>query len=126
MADGVLEVEHAVCFSADEQKAPRVDQFKNQSLFTVGAWKINRLRRQPHLEFYPWKSPESIPVAPPTSKRVNRDPLALAHFYQSLLDSHVVATRAQLARYLGVSRARVTQVLRRLARTSRTQEGAGE
>jgi hypothetical protein len=39
----------------------------------------------------------------------------LAHYYQSLLDSGKFESRAALARYLGVSRARVTQVLRRLA-----------
>jgi hypothetical protein len=47
---------------------------------------------------------------------VNRDPLSLPRFYQRLLDSGVVESRAALARYLGVSRARVTQVLRRLER----------
>ena len=45
---------------------------------------------------------------------VNRDPLALAKFYKGLLDSGTVENRAALARYLGVSRSRVTQVLRRL------------
>jgi CRP-like cAMP-binding protein len=95
-----------------------VGQLANQSLLQVGAWQISRLRRQPLLEFYPWKPPESITEATSERKRVNRDPLALAHFYQSLLDSQVVSTRAQLARYLNVSRARVTQVLRRLKKSS--------
>ncbi len=40
--------------------------------------------------------------------------MGLARFYQSLLDSGIVESRAALARHLGVSRARVTQVLRRL------------
>ena len=40
--------------------------------------------------------------------------MELARYYQSLLDSGEVETRAELARYLGVSRARVTQVLNRL------------
>ncbi|MDG2391687.1 MAG: hypothetical protein P8M30_20460 [Planctomycetaceae bacterium] len=43
-----------------------------------------------------------------------RDRMRLARYYQSLLDSGVVETRAQLSRFLGVSRARVTQVLNRL------------
>lgn len=34
--------------------------------------------------------------------------------YESLLDSGVVRTRSELARYVGVSRANVTPVLRRL------------
>jgi len=38
----------------------------------------------------------------------------LARYYQSLLDSGQFENRAALARYLGVSRARVTQVLKRL------------
>jgi hypothetical protein len=84
-----------------------VVQLTNQCLLQAGAWQISRLRRQPLLEFYPWKPPESIPEGTSERKRVNRDPLALAHFYQSLLDSQVVTTRAELARYLNVSRARV-------------------
>jgi hypothetical protein len=43
------------------------------------------------------------------------DPFKLARYYQSLLDSGQFENRAALARFLGVSRARVTQVLRRLA-----------
>lgn len=64
----------------------------------------------------------------PSSKPcVNRDPLAIARFYQGLLESGVVENRAGLARYLGVSRARVTQVLRRLrGRSSQTREGEHE
>ena len=60
-------------------------------------------------------------------KHVNRDPLALARFYQKLLDSQIVQTRAELSRYLGVSRARVTQVLRRLkVSTHRAPRGRAE
>jgi len=40
--------------------------------------------------------------------------MKLARYYQSLLDSGKVESRAALARFLGVSRARVTQVLNRL------------
>ena len=43
-----------------------------------------------------------------------RDGLDLANRYAELLASGRFKTRAELARYLGVSRARVTQVLRRL------------
>lgn len=38
----------------------------------------------------------------------------LAFYYQSLLDSGKVSSRAKLARFIRVSRARVTQVLNRL------------
>ena len=40
--------------------------------------------------------------------------MRLPLYYQSLLDAGEVKTRAELARFLGVSRARVTQVLNRL------------
>ena len=43
-----------------------------------------------------------------------RDPLKLARYYQSLLDSGKFESRAALSHYLSVSRARVTQVLGRL------------
>ncbi len=39
----------------------------------------------------------------------------LGRYYQLMLDSGKFKSPAALARYLGVSRARVTQVLRRLA-----------
>jgi len=44
--------------------------------------------------------------------------MRLALQYQELLDSGVVETRADLARHIGVSRARVTQVLNRLKSSS--------
>ncbi len=43
--------------------------------------------------------------------------MKLARHYQALLDSGRFENRAALARHLGVSRARVTQVLRRLRTT---------
>jgi hypothetical protein len=64
--------------------------------------------------FCPWNgSSGPEPKAVPTLQEP-RDPLMLARYYQSLLDSGQFENRAALARYLGVSRARVTQVLRRL------------
>src|SRR5262245_49786610 len=47
---------------------------------------------------------------------------AIARYYQSLLDSGQFANRAALARYRGVSRSRVTQVLRRV-KPSSSQDG---
>lgn len=40
--------------------------------------------------------------------------MKLAHHYQALLDTGKFENRAALARHLGFSRARVTQVLNRL------------
>jgi hypothetical protein len=70
------------------------------------------------------RSPEN---APPTTQEERgdpgkpcRDPLRLARYYQSLLDSGKFESRAALARFLGVSRANVAQVLNRLRQASDT------
>jgi Mn-dependent DtxR family transcriptional regulator len=55
-------------------------------------------------------------LEPRSAPKERRDPLKLARYYQSLLDSGKFENRAALARYLGVSRPRVTQVLRRLGK----------
>ena len=63
---------------------------------------------------FPWNgSKDPIPDQKPIPKE-RRDPLKLARYYKSLLDTGKFESRAALARYLGVSRARVTQVLKRL------------
>ncbi len=81
-----------------------------------GTLQINRLRRAAVIALIPWGTPSaSEPKATPAPKQ-QRDPLHLARYYQSLLDSGKFESRAALARYLGVSRARVTQVLKRLGR----------
>ena len=51
---------------------------------------------------------------PKRDKKLAHDPLRLARYYQSLIDTGKYESRAALARFLGVSRARVTQVLNRL------------
>lgn len=56
-----------------------------------------------------------------TERKPPRDPLRLACYYQSLLDSGMFESRAALARYLGVSQARVTQLLNRLESDSSTR-----
>ncbi len=57
-----------------------------------------------------WNRPKVVPEA----SKPTIDPLRIARYYQSLLDSGKFESRVALARYLGVSRARVTQVLNRL------------
>jgi hypothetical protein len=64
--------------------------------------------------FYPWNARPAIEKSPPAPRESTRDPLLLARYYQSLLDTGRFESRAALARFLGVSRARVTQVLNRL------------
>ncbi len=96
------------------EKAPRVTQYANRGLGEVGAYTTNKLRQRRHYLLYPWNpiparlDGKTRPTPPP------RDRLRLAHYYQSLLDSGKFESRAALARFLGVSRARVTQVLNRL------------
>ena len=83
-------------------------------LVELGAFRINNLRRSPKVDFHPW-NPVSAIRKPKCEQRKSRpDGMERARYYQSLLDCGVVETRAELARHLGVSRARVTQVLRRL------------
>lgn len=108
---------------AKRAKTPLRTRCSNQRVVEQGAWRVKRLRRGSKVQLTPWQAPgdaSSGPLAtadgtpPLTPPRGN--PLALARFYQALLDSGKVESRAALARHLGVSRARVTQVLRRLRR----------
>ena len=82
-------------------------------LIELGAFRINNLRRSPKVEFYPWNPISAIPKPKRKPRKPRPDGLETARYYQSLLDSGEVETRAELARFLGVSRARVTQVLNR-------------
>src|SRR5580692_8909284 len=78
-----------------------------------GTLQLKRLHRAAVIVLYPWnRSSSPEPQMSPPSKE-SHDPLKLARYYQSLLDSGEFENRAALARYLGVSRSRVTQVLRR-------------
>jgi hypothetical protein len=66
------------------------------------------------LPLYRWNG-SSVPEPKDShAPRERPDPLKLARYYQSFLDSGKFESGASLARYLGVSRARVTQVLGRL------------
>lgn len=64
---------------------------------------------------FKWNSISDQVQAESESAKPKRDRMRFARHYQSLLDSGEVGTRTELARHLGVSRARVTQVLNRLA-----------
>ena len=63
---------------------------------------------------FKWNSISDQIRAESESAAPKRDRMRLALHYQALLDSGEVETRAELARYLGVSQARVTQVLNQL------------
>ena len=93
--------------------SPRRSQL-DSGFIERGILQVKRLRRSPVIVLLPWNAvSDAKPVREP-APRVRRDPLKLARHYQSLMDSGKFESRAALARYLGVSRARVTQVLRRL------------
>jgi hypothetical protein len=62
----------------------------------------------------PWNGSSDTVLEAEAAPKEKRDSLKLARYYQSLLDSGQFESRAALARFLGVSRARVTQVLRRI------------
>ena len=83
-------------------------------LVELGAFRINNSRRSPKVEFHCWKPISGIPTPKCEQTKRRPDGLERARCYLSLLESGEVKTRAELAHYLGVSRARVTQVLRRL------------
>ena len=96
-----------------ESSSPRRSQLE-PGLIERGAFQIKRLHRRAVIAFVPWNgSSNSEPRVSATPKE-RSDPLKLARYYQSLLDSGKFESQAALARYLGVSRARVTQVLKRL------------
>jgi hypothetical protein len=93
--------------------SPRLSQL-DSCFVERGALQVNRLRRSPVIALFPWNAAADAKPEPKLAPKERRDPLKLARYYQSLLDSGKFESRAALARYLGVSRARVTQVLRRL------------
>jgi hypothetical protein len=95
------------------KRLPDPYSMRTSGLVEVDAFRINKLRRSATVEFYCWKPISGIPVTKIPPKKPKRDRMKLPLYSQSLLDSGEVKSRAELARYLGVSRARVTQVLRR-------------
>jgi hypothetical protein len=96
-----------------EQSSPRRTQLE-PGFIERGTLRLKRLRRAAVIEIIPWNGSSEPELGVPATPKEPRDPLKLARYYQSLLDSGQFENRAALARYLGVSRARVTQVLRRL------------
>lgn len=95
-------------------KAPRDDHSANKSFIEVGLCLVTRSRKDRNVHLLP-RGDLSATLGPSKSTKAKHDPLARARFYQALLDEGIVESRAALARHLGVSRARVTQVLKRLS-----------
>jgi hypothetical protein len=99
-------------------KAPRGVLNSNRGFVELGSYALNRLHRKPIIEFYAWNAPRTSKNEQNDPGKADRDRLRLARYYQSLLDTGKFESRAALARFLAVSRARVTQVLNRLHNTS--------
>ena len=93
-----------------------------EGLIERGTFQLKRLHRAPVIALFPWNGFSDPEPKVPAAPRESRDPLSLARYYQSLHNSGQFANRAALARYLGVSRSRVTQVLRRV-KPSSSQDG---
>lgn len=93
--------------------SPRRSQL-DSGFIERGSLQFNRLHRAAVIEMFPWNGSIDPEPKPAVAPKEHRDPLKLARHYQSLLDTGKFESRAALARHLGVSRARVTQVLKRI------------
>ena len=111
-----------VCITDRKVEAPRGVLSSHRGFVELGTYATNKLRQTPIVEFYPWERPPATPKRESKPASQKRDPLRLARYYQSLLDSVKFESRAALARHLGVSRARVTQVFNRLMVNAISQE----
>ncbi len=82
-------------------------------------YKIKAKRRKPE------KKPDAPPPETPGTRPVSRAArmLALAHYVERLVEEGRVRSYADAARQLGVSRARMSQVLNLLNLPPRVQEG---
>jgi hypothetical protein len=96
--------------------SPRRSQLE-PGLIERGTFRLERLYRKGRFCSLPWNGSSNAEAGAPVTPKEPREPLKLARYYQSLLDSGQFRNRAALARSLGVSRARVTQVLNRLSVT---------
>jgi hypothetical protein len=82
---------------------------------------INELSRAAVIAIFPWNTFSNAKPNPNATPKEHRNPLALARYCLSLRNSVKFESRAAPARYLGVSRARITQVVNRL-RVTRMRE----
>ncbi len=93
--------------------APQFDHSAQLTFTELGLCLLTTYRKSRNVHLIPWGDPNAV-LKPQKRAKAKHDPMVRARFYQSLLDNNVVESRAALSRYLGVTRARVTQVLRRL------------
>jgi hypothetical protein len=102
----------------ETRNSPRRTQLE-PGLVERGNLRLKRLHRAAVIEVIPWNGSSEPELKVSATPKEPRDPLRLAYYYQSLLDSGKFESRAALACFLGVSRARVTQVLSRLPDSNR-------
>lgn len=95
-------------------KDPRATSNFKRGFVELGYYALKRLERKPIYEFHAWSPPQLAPRQESDPGKPRPNALRPARYYQSLLASGKFESRAVLARFLGVSRARVTQVLNRL------------
>ena len=93
---------------------------RTRELVELGAFCINKLRRATSVVFYCSKPISDIPRPKYKPRKPMPDRMRICLDYQLLIDFGQATTRAELARLLDVSPARVTQVLSRV--TDRTSE----
>ncbi len=99
----------------ETRNSPRRSQLE-PGLIERGTVRLKRLHRAAVIALFPWNAASDARLEPKLAPKERRDPLKLARYYQSLVASGKFESRAALARYLGVSRPRVTQVLRRFGK----------
>ena len=91
----------------------------NRLTVELGAWYYKHLRQSRTILTLPWNGLESVPKPAPKPKVLRGDPRARARELQAMLDAGEVKNKADLARRLGLSRARITQILKHA--TSQTE-----
>ncbi len=94
------------------------DEGNGVSKLTV-TYKIKAKKQKPQ------KKPDAPPPEQPGTRPVSRAArmLALAHYVERLVEEGAVKSYADAARQLGVSRARISQILNLLNLPPRVQEG---
>lgn len=92
-------------------EAPPNAHQANQYFIETGAWQYKHLRQRRIIEFHPWTPLEALTPADKASRTVKGSKIERAREFQAMLDAGVVRNRAELARRLGLSRARITQIM---------------
>jgi hypothetical protein len=74
-----------VCTS--DGKTPRGGLNFNRGFVELGHYTVKRLERKPIFEFHAWNAPQPAPKKENDPDKPQPDPLRLARYYQSLLDT---------------------------------------